>query len=223
MNAKIQMQTMSIDELLNAKASYNPRSINKRARRGLEQSIKKFGYIDPIIYNKRTKTIVSGHQRLDVMQEEGYTEIDVSVIDVPLSTEKKLNITLNNYLITGDFTQELTAMLDELDIDFIDGTFAGELDIFGSKEQEQKEEPKKSKDVKGMDLLPYESYDCILIITETKNDFNYLKEFLGIKKVNASTAYDKNKTKIAETRAVKGSDLIKKLEEIKNEASKFEL
>ena len=66
-------------------APYNPR---KNLQPGdaeyekLKRSIQEFGYVDPCIWNKRTGTLVGGHQRLKVMtQEFGVTEVDVVVVE----------------------------------------------------------------------------------------------------------------------------------------------
>ena len=52
----------NIDDL--KPASYNPRKISKKAFEGLEVSLKKFGDISGIVWNKRTGNLVSGHQRV---------------------------------------------------------------------------------------------------------------------------------------------------------------
>ena len=211
MKANINIETKSIADLENSIAKYNPRVITGKARMGLYSSIQKLGYIDPIIFNKRTNTIVSGHQRLSIMKEQGYTEIDVSIIDVPEDIEKKINVTMNNQLITGDYTQSLDELIEEFDIDFLDSTYISELlTVLENEEDDSEIITEEKQKYPKMELLPYESYDCILIITETKNDFNLLKEKLGIKKVNGSTSFE-GKTKIGETRAVKGSVLVKLL------------
>ena len=55
-------------------AEYNPR---KDLRPGdaeyekLKQSIQEFGYVEPVIWNKRTGTVVGGHQRLKGMKDLG--------------------------------------------------------------------------------------------------------------------------------------------------------
>ncbi len=66
-------------------AAYNPR---KDLQPGdleydhLEHSIERFGYVDPIIWNKRTGNIVGGHQRYKILLSQGHTEIEVSVVDL---------------------------------------------------------------------------------------------------------------------------------------------
>ena len=51
-------------------ASYNPRKLSEESRKTLKRGIKKFGLVGGIVVNKRTGfTVVSGHQRLSVMDE----------------------------------------------------------------------------------------------------------------------------------------------------------
>ena len=50
-------------------ADYNPR-LSDESRKTLKRGIKKFGLVGGIVVNKRTGlTVVSGHQRLSVMDE----------------------------------------------------------------------------------------------------------------------------------------------------------
>ena len=57
-------------------ANYNPRKKLKPGDKEFEKlkkSIEEFGYVEPIILNKRTSTVVGGHQRLEVMKHLGHT------------------------------------------------------------------------------------------------------------------------------------------------------
>lgn len=100
-------------------AEWNPRSIPDEALKGLEESINRFGLVEPIVWNKRTGNVVGGHQRLKVLERQGVKSTDVVVVDIPESDEKALNVTLNNPHITGQFTMPddyLALRLDELEI-----------------------------------------------------------------------------------------------------------
>lgn len=99
-------------------AEYNPR---KRLQPGdeeyerLKRSIETFGYVDPIIVNA-DGTVIGGHQRLYVLQELGYSEADVAVVDLSKQDEKALNIALNK--ISGEWDEEkLAAIFAELDLE----------------------------------------------------------------------------------------------------------
>ena len=68
--------------------SRNPRTISDDALRGLSASIREFGLVQPIIWNKQTNRVVGGHQRLSVLQAQGIDETDVIVVDLPEDREK---------------------------------------------------------------------------------------------------------------------------------------
>jgi DNA modification methylase len=102
-------------------ATYNPRKNLKpddSEYQKLLGSIDEFGYIDPLIWNKKTGNLVGGHQRLKILLAKGLKEIEVSVVDLPIEKEKLLNIALNK--ISGEWDREkLAHLLDgipELDL-----------------------------------------------------------------------------------------------------------
>ena len=88
-------------------ALYNPRRDLKpddKEYKQLVKSINEFGCIQLLIWNRRTKHLVGGHQRFKVLLAQGTKEVEVSVVDLPLEKEKALNIALNK--ISGDWRQE---------------------------------------------------------------------------------------------------------------------
>ena len=95
-------------------ADYNPRkklTPEDKEYQKIKSSIEEFGYVDPIIINK-DNTIIGGHQRLTVLKDLGYEEVDVIQIDIDKTKEKALNIALNK--ITGEWDY---AMLGDLLLD----------------------------------------------------------------------------------------------------------
>lgn len=108
-------------------APYNPRKDLKPGDaeyEKLKRSIQEFGYVEPVIWNKRTGTVVGGHQRLKVMKDLGYEEVDCVVVDLDEQKEKALNIALNK--ISGEWDEGLLAnLLKDLDNSGYDITFTG--------------------------------------------------------------------------------------------------
>lgn len=121
---KMEFRKIKIADLV--PASYNPRKKLKPGDKEYEKirnSITEFGYVEPVIVNS-DMTIIGGHQRVTVLSDLGYTEIDCIVIDIDKNKEKALNIALNK--ITGEWNKELLADLikDLQDSDF-DVAFTG--------------------------------------------------------------------------------------------------
>ena len=93
-------------------AKYNPRVMGKVELKKLEESIKKYGLVEPIIINK-TDTIIGGHQRRDVALKVEIKEADCVVVDLSEEDEKKLNLALNKIKGSWDY-QKLDKVLSSL-------------------------------------------------------------------------------------------------------------
>jgi len=96
-------------------ADYNPREISNHAFKGLIESIKTFGFQQPIIINKRTNTLISGHQRIKAAIELRLKDVPVIYVDLSEIEEKAFNITMNNKSIEGEFTEELRKLMQEIE------------------------------------------------------------------------------------------------------------
>ena len=114
---------MKVDDLLQKKAEYNPRvelQPGDVEYEKLKKSISEFGYVSPILYNTQRQIIVGGHQRLSVLKDLGYDEVDVVCVDLDETREKALNIALNK--VQGFWDEEklndLLTELNETDLDF---------------------------------------------------------------------------------------------------------
>lgn len=127
----MEMKKYYINDLI--PATYNPRkqlTPEDKEYQKIKKSIQEFGYVEPIIINK-DKTIIGGHQRLNVLRDLGYTDIDVIEIDIDKTKEKALNVALNK--ISGEWDiDKLGLLLNELKTDNFDlditGFDADELD-----------------------------------------------------------------------------------------------
>lgn len=196
----MEIKKVNISELI--PAVYNPRiELQKEDKeyQNLKNSIQKFGYVEPIIVNKVTNTIVGGHQRLNVLKDLGYTDIDVIYVELDKENEKLLNIALNkidgfwdneklsNLLkdlkatndnidlsLTGFDTHELDTLLTDLNTDL-----EIELhDLFQEKDDSKRKEEEYIFSLGDIKIhVSLEDYNIILNIYN-QNPKNYLIEKL---------------------------------------------
>lgn len=110
----MKIERIDIDRLV--PAAYNPRkdlSSSDAEYQKIRTSITTFGYVDPIIIN-RDYTIIGGHQRIKVLRDLGYTQVDCVVVDLDKEHERSLNIALNK--ISGEWDTELLKnLMSDLD------------------------------------------------------------------------------------------------------------
>ena len=90
-------------------APYNPRQIDDHSRKKLAGNIGKRGLLDTLVWNKRSGNLVSGHQRLSILDERAAKKglasylLDVAVVDLSDKDEKELNIFFNNTSAQGTY------------------------------------------------------------------------------------------------------------------------
>ena len=116
-------------------AAYNPRKQLKPGDKEYEKikkSIQEFGYVEPIIVNY-DMTVIGGHQRLTVLKNLGYEEVQCVVVHIEDEHKvKALNIALNK--ITGAWNEQLLA---DLIVDLQSVDFNVDLTGFEAPEVEQ--------------------------------------------------------------------------------------
>ena len=126
-------------------ADYNPRVLTAATRKKLKENLTKNVLMGGIVWNKRTGNLVSGHQRMSIIDQiykaKDY-QIEVVVVDIDLKDEKKQNIFFNNYTAQGEYDLEkLNEMMKDLDYSEDTGFLKQEqLTILGIKEQLTAEE-----------------------------------------------------------------------------------
>ena len=125
-------------------AAYKPRKKLKAGDKEYEKvknSIQEFGYVEPIIVNY-DMTVIGGHQRLTVLKDLGYTEVECVVLHIEDEHKvKALNIALNK--ITGAWNEQLLAdlLVDLQSADFntdLTGFEPAEIDQLFSKVHNKK-------------------------------------------------------------------------------------
>ena len=116
---KFEVEVISRGEIHGA--DYNPRVISEDARKRLKGMLAKHGLVQPLVWNRRTGNLVSGHQRLsqlDQLERSQDYDLQVSVVDVDEREEKILNVQLNNPSMQGDWDMDkLNGLAGENGID----------------------------------------------------------------------------------------------------------
>ena len=93
-------------------APYNPRKINANEMQKLMDSLKEFGFLDPVIVNKNM-TVIGGHQRIKAWTKLGNDTVPCVFVDIDPVKEKTLNIALNK--ISGECDNyKLNKLLTEI-------------------------------------------------------------------------------------------------------------
>ena len=103
---KLETHEMNINDLISAE--YNPRKLSPEQAESLEDSLKRFGFLDPVIVNKhpeRENIIVGGHQRCKVWKAMGNKTVPCVFVNLTRDQEKELNVRLNKN--TGEFDYDL--------------------------------------------------------------------------------------------------------------------
>lgn len=140
----MQWKNLSVEAL--RPAAYNPRKKLKPGDKEYEKiknSIQEFGYVEPIIVNY-DMTVIGGHQRLTVLKDLGYTE--VQCVEVHIEDENKvkaLNVALNK--ITGSWNEQLLA---DLIVDLQTANFNTDFTGFEAPEIEQLFSKVHNKEIK---------------------------------------------------------------------------
>lgn len=115
-------------------ADYNPRKISETAAKKLRKFLRDHGLWSPLVVNKQTMTLVSGHQRLSAMdailRKDDY-DLTVSMVDVDEATEIKGNVFLNNPSAQGEWDVfKLESLRDIVpDLDYIGDLGFDESDV----------------------------------------------------------------------------------------------
>lgn len=146
--SEMKWKSIPVEEL--KPAEYNPRKKLKAGDKEYEKiknSILEFGYVEPIIVN-HDMTVIGGHQRLTVLKDLGYKEVQCVVVEIQDETKvKALNIALNK--ITGAWNEQLLA---DLLVDLQTADFNTDFTGFEAPEIEQLFSKIHNKEIKEDDF-----------------------------------------------------------------------
>ena len=96
-------------------AEYNPRAANEKEMEDLKNSLRNFGFVEPIVVNsapERKNIIIGGHFRVKAAKDLGIKEIPIVYVNIPdIEKERELNLRLNKNL--GHWDYDMLANYDE--------------------------------------------------------------------------------------------------------------
>lgn len=109
---------------------YNPKKFSKDQLSQITESIKRFGFVDPLICNSapnRKNILIGGHGRLQVAKQMGFEKVPVVYVDIPdIDKEKELGLRLHKN--QGEFDLDLLSEFDATLLEDI-GFTTEELDV----------------------------------------------------------------------------------------------
>ena len=76
-------------------AEYNPNVLEGKKLEKVAKSLEEFGYVEPIVVNKKTGNIVGGNHRARILKAKGVKTVQASVVELEPGKEKALNLLLN--------------------------------------------------------------------------------------------------------------------------------
>ncbi len=121
-------------------AEYNPRKISDKQLEDLKDSIKRFGFVEPVVINtnqERKNIIISGHQRVRVAKDMSIKAVPCIEVNLTPEKEKELNIRMNKS--GGEF--DIDALKEFFEIgDLIDWGFEEEELNFSIDAEEKDDE-----------------------------------------------------------------------------------
>ena len=156
-------------------AEYNPRKILDVDFEALKDSVKRFGFVDPLIVNQhpeRKDILVGGHQRLKAAKALGIDSVPCVYVNLTLDKERELNVRLNKN--TGEFDTELLREFFSLDELGEWGFEHDELDFFGD-EGEIVDYSDKNQEI---DIDDFED-EMILKLKYTSEEYEFVKAKLS--------------------------------------------
>lgn len=217
-----------------APAPYNPRTISPANAAALSYSLAEFGDISGIVWNRATGVLVCGHQRLNALKtlygdrlllhrnpELGEAWLtapngeryDVRVVEWTAEKEKAANVAANSHLLAGEFTMDIESLvtaIEEATPDLHDQLRIGELlrDLdLNADVIETGDQTAAPENIPQMELQPFESYDYVVVLARTAQDWAFLCEKLGIRRVDGSVIAGARR-KIGLGRAIEARRLI---------------
>ena len=87
----------------------NPRRISESELDSLTRSLRRFGFVQPVLARRQDGTVIGGHQRLVAARRLGFRKVPVIWTDLSIEQSRLLGLALNR--ISGSWDERLLARL----------------------------------------------------------------------------------------------------------------
>lgn len=181
-------------------AGYNPRKITPEAKKKLKDNLTQVGLMGGLVWNERTGNLVSGHQRISLLdadnkynpktQENDY-DVFVTKVNLDEKEEKAQNVFFNNQSAMGFFDEDkLHDIMKEIDFSEMTGfSKKNQISMFAESDLTDEEYTKiaeqveaSTKAIKDMSNKTSSEVDAnyIVLVFKNKGDKHTLIDNLGI-------------------------------------------
>lgn len=146
----------------------NPRKITKKKASELQASLEQLGDFGIIVIDENDN-IISGHQRVDVLQGlygDDHEVLCKRLVGYTKAELKAINIKANTH--SGDWD------LDKL------AEWTADLQVDLGLDLPNALDPYEDVKIKDMELIPYEKYDYVMIVCRSEVDYMNLTQALGL-------------------------------------------
>ena len=197
----------------------NPRKIDPQNQRGLAESLREFGDLSGIVFNKRDGTLISGHQRVELLKKSFGDELPIvdGFIQLPDDAGKvrvrevdwddvkatAAMIAANNHAIQGSFTAsvyDLIEVVEDARPDLSDKLALRMVEVDGKADEgggagggSGSGSSGDGGEVPGMALGPFEHYDYVIVLAKSTSDWLQLVDALDLEQVDSSPIAGKKK------------------------------
>ena len=169
-------------------SSFNPRITLEKGSREYEaiaDSIREFGFVEPLVVNGHNMCCLGGHQRLSVLKDMGVESVSCVIIEEPdQAREKALCVALNR--IKGEWDMDMLAALlqDEAVFSLPTGFEEGEVDLERMLEdveppdlpEEEPEEAEEPAGPEGTTVVKIGNFKFKITISEYQGMLNTIRD-----------------------------------------------
>ena len=206
----LELQWMDPYEL--AENPLNPRRHPQGQRRALHAALESLGWLQPLLYNRRTGRLIDGHLRRQEAIESGATRIPVLVVDLDERAERAALASIDQITGQAEVNQaeyaHLLRSLAEGEEDLVKalaGRDESLLDLFPQAENGEPEAPEAN----AVHLVPGEQYHYVMLLF--RNDLDWLSaiDHFGIDEPAVDLFH--NSRVVGRTRVIDGAEYLSKV------------